>query len=207
VEIAIEGLRSRLVSDIVGDEIALRYPGKEVLRDVKISEQRPGNSIEDYMKNHAQADGKTSDRGLRERPGTDGKQHVYLDRTDVDVMVVEQGPDSKLRIVHREELKSGQNDQATGGKKPGAKEQLATGKQLLSDAAHGKTTIRMEVGGVDITNQFDLTSVDSSTGVARGPAGKTGFDQSLGVTADDLKAMIEVLIEEQLKLRAGAKRG
>jgi hypothetical protein len=99
-------------------------------------------------------------------------------------------------------------DQATGNaKEPGAKEQLAAGKQLLSDAAHGKTTIRMEVGGVDITDRFDLTSVDSSTGATRGPAGKTGFDQSLGVTADDLKAMIEELLKDQLKLRTGGNHG
>jgi hypothetical protein len=88
-------------------------------------------------------------------------------------------------------------------KKPRAREQLAAGQQLLSDAAHGKTTIRIEVDGVDITNQFDLSSVDSSTGATRGPAGKTGFDQSLGVTADDLKAMIQELVRDQWKLRAG----
>jgi hypothetical protein len=208
MDTAIEKLRSQLISAVVGDEIALQYPGKEVLRDVKISEQRPGNSKEDYMRNHAKADGMTRANGLRELPGADGKQHVYLDRTDIDVMVVERGPDGKLRIVHREEVKAGRNDQATGSaKQPGAKEQLSAGKQLLSEAAHGKTTIRMEVGGVDITDQLDLTSVDSSTGATRGPAGKTGFDQSLGATADDLKAMIEELIEDQLRLRARADNG
>lgn len=205
MEVAIRDLRSRLISDIIGDEIALAYPGKEVLRDVKISEQRPGGSIEDYMKHHTQADGKTSARGLREIETAGGKR-VYLDRTDIDVMVVERGPDGRLRIVHREEIKSGHGDQATGSaKRPGAKEQLGTGKQLLSDAAQGKTKIRMELGGVDITDQFDLSSVDSSTGATRGPAGKTGFDQSLGATAADLKAMIEELIQDQLKLRAGGK--
>jgi hypothetical protein len=61
----------------------------------------------------------------------------------------------------------------------------------------------MEVGGVDMTDQFDLTSVDSSTGATRGVAGKAGFDQSLGVTAGDLKALIQELIEGQWKLRAG----
>jgi hypothetical protein len=207
MEIAIEWLRNRLISNVVGDEIAFQYPSKEVLRNVKISEQRPGNSIENYMKNHAKADGMTRTNGLRELPGADGKQRLYLDRTDIDVMVVERGRDGKLRIVHREEIKSGQHDQATGGTKPGAKEQLAAGKQLLSDAAHGKTTIRLELDGVDITDQFDLSSVDSSTGATRGAAGKTGFDQSLGVTAGDLKAMIQELIEEQLKLRAGGNHG
>jgi hypothetical protein len=77
----------------------------------------------------------------------------------------------------------------------------------LSDAAHGKTSIRIEYGGIDITDQFDLTSVDSSTGATRGPAGKTGFDQSLGVAADDLEAMIQELVEDQLKLRGGANGG
>lgn len=204
MDTAIERLRGRLISDVVGDEIALAYLGKEVLRDVKISEQRPGNSIEDYMTNHAKADGKTSAKGLREVETVDGKR-VYLDRTDIHVMVVERGPDGRLRIVHREEIKTGRGDQATGAKKPGAKEQLAAGKQLLFDAAQGKTKIRMTLGGVDMTDQFDLSSVDSSTGATRGPAGKTGFDQSLGVTADDLKAMIKELIEDQLKLRAGAR--
>jgi hypothetical protein len=208
MDTAIEWLRNRLISDVVGDEIALQYPGKEVLREVKISEQRPGNSKEDYMENHATADGKASAKGLRELNGADGKKHVYLDRTDIDVMVVERGPDGRLRIVHREEVKSGRGDQATGSaNKPGAKEQLAAGKQLLSDAARGKTTVRIEVGGVDITDQFDLSSVDSSTGATRGTAGKAGFEQSLGVTAGDLKAMIQELIEAQLKLRAGGNNG
>jgi hypothetical protein len=60
---------------------------------------------------------------------------------------------------------------------------------------------------VDIIDQFDLKSVDSSTGVTRGPAGKTGFDRSLGVTAGDLEAMIHELIEAQLKLRVGGNNG
>jgi hypothetical protein len=205
---AIQWLRNRLISHVVGDEIALQYPGKEVLREVKISEQRPGDGMEDYMKNHAKADGLTKANGVRELPGADDKKHVFLDRTDIDVMVVERGPDGKLRIVHREEFKSGRRDQATGSaKKPRAKEQLAAGKQLLSDAAQGKTTVRIEIDGVDVTDQFDLISVDSSTGATRGPAGKTGFDQSLGVTAGDLEAMIQELIEAQLKLRVGSNNG
>jgi hypothetical protein len=175
---------------------------------VKISELRPGGSIEDYMRNHAKADGTTKANGLREIPGVDGKKRVYLDRADIDVMIVERGSNGKLRVVHREEIKSGRGDHATGSpKEPGAREQLATGKQLLSDAAHGKTTIRMEVGGVDITDQFDLNSVESSTSATRGTAGKTGFDQSLGVTAGDLKVMLQELIEDHLQLRARGNHG
>jgi hypothetical protein len=199
---AIEPIRNRLVSEIVGEEVAATYPGKEVLREVQVSEQTPATSIEDYMTNYARAEGKTSSHGLRELETPDGIR-VLIKRGDIDLLVLERPPDGgKLRIVHREELKSGRHDQAKGNpKKPGALDQLRLIKDLVSKAGSGAKKIRLEVGDRNITNEIDLASVDASPEVARGPAGKEGFKQSLGITADDLKALVEDLTRQAIAAR------
>jgi hypothetical protein len=197
---AVEQIRSRIVGDTVAAETAANYPGKQVLRDVKIREETPATNIDDYMDNYARAEGKTSPSGLTVQDTPSGPR-VFIERTDIDILVLERRPDGgKHRIVHREEVKSGKNDQATG--KDGAQRQLEAGERLISNAAHGKTRIRIEANDVDITDQIDLGSVDSSTGVLRGPAGKTGFKESLGATAEDLRAMVDELVREQVATRA-----
>jgi hypothetical protein len=199
---AIEPIRNKLVGDVVAGEVAAKYPGKDVLRDVLILEETPATSIKDYMDNYAKAEGKTTSGGLREIDTPNGRR-VYINRTDIDILVLERPPEGgKLRIVHREEVKSGRRDQATGNKKrPGAREQLDAARTLLADAAKGAKKIRIESGGRDIADDLDLASVHESTEVARGPAGKTGFKESLGISADDLAALVEDLTRQAVAAR------
>jgi hypothetical protein len=200
--VAIERIRTRLVGDVVAEELGAAYPGKEVLRDVVVMEQTPAISRDDYMANYAAADGKTSPDGLFVHDTADGPR-VFLTRTDIDMLVIERVPGGKAKVVHREEVKTGKYDRAKGNtRESGAEDQLRAGRNLLSDAAKGTKRLRLELDGKDITDQIDLTSVDASTEATRGPAGKQGYNESLGVTADDLAGMIEDLILHELAARA-----
>jgi hypothetical protein len=89
------------------------------------------------------------------------------------------------------------------GRAPGAESQLRAGRDLLSKAGQGKTRIRLEANGKNITEDIDLASVDTSTESATGPAGKKDFTRSLGITADDLAALIEDLTRQAVAARTG----
>lgn len=52
----------------------------------------------------------------------------------------------------------------------------------------------MEIDGqVDITDQFDLGSIERAEKITVGPAGK-GFDESLDISAPDLERLIRELL-------------
>ena len=127
-------------------------------------------------------------RGLRgSLSGSDG---LYLQRGELDMMVVERDPaGGKGKIVLREEIKTGIGD--TDAK---AKSQLRAQSDLFKDAASGTRTLRLEIAGRDITGELDLASDATATKSTRGPSGK-GFDKSLGLTATDLEALCKDLLK------------
>ena len=125
---------------------------------------------------------------------TDGFTHrpdgLYVQRGEIDMMVVEPQPTGKAKVIVREEIKTGSRDTNSD-----AQAQLSDQTTLLSDGAAGKKAVRLEAGGRDITDMIDLGSDVSARRSTRGPAGK-GFDETLGVSATDLEKMCKQLLAE-----------
>ncbi|MEO8841912.1 MAG: hypothetical protein ABI704_10105 [Kofleriaceae bacterium] len=126
---------------------------------------------------------------LRER---DGAMRVYLDKTDVDLMVVEPGPAGK-RIRRLAQEKAGAKDTPAA-----AKSQNEQALHAIEGARSGGKHVRLEAGGVDITKTLDLSTAATADKVSVGPAGK-GFDESLEVTASDLERLMKDLVTESKK--------
>jgi hypothetical protein len=120
-----------------------------------------------------------------------------MQRGEIDIMVVERLPNGKAKVIAREEIKTGVGDTHAR-----ARTQLDDQTGLLRDGAAGRKAIRFEVGRRDITGEIDLGSDVSASKSTRGPAGKN-FDESLGVSANDLEA----LCNELLANRTAAAKG
>jgi hypothetical protein len=121
-----------------------------------------------------------------------------MQRGEFDVMVIERQASGKAKVIAREEVKTGIRDTNAD-----ARGQLEDQTGILRDAAAGKKTIRLEVGGNDITAEIDLASDAGANKSTRGPAGK-GFDKSLGVSASDLEALCKDLLDNGLTAGKGA---
>ena len=188
---AMQELRSALVGDLLAEENAARYPGARVLRDVQVLEEQPNISVEQFR--GRQGDQK---QGLTLRSGADGNQHVYRGVTDIDALVVAERADGKLEILRVEQQKTG------GGDTPAdAKSQNKSALDVVDKAVAGNGTVRLELNGVDITDNLDLATASGADQVTVGPAGK-GFDESLQITASDLERLMKDLVME-----AKASRG
>jgi hypothetical protein len=156
---------------------------------VKVYEKLPEASIDEWK---AKNPNKPTS-GLTERD--DG---LYIQRGEIDMMVVEPQPSGKARITAREEVKTGTRDTNAD-----ARGQLDDQSGLLREAATGNKTIRLEVGGRDITAHVDLASDAGAAKSTRGPAGK-GFDKSLGASASDLEALCKELLAAEQATARGA---
>jgi hypothetical protein len=190
-------IRNEIVSEVAAVDIGRAYPGKQVLRDVQVWEETGASSIAEYK----QSVGKERNVQAREIDTADGIR-VYARRGDIDILVLE-APQSggKLRIVHREELKTGRLDKAAT-----ADQQLAKVREVVSRAAAGDTKVRLEVEGRNITADVDLASIDSATQATRGPEGKTGFTQSHGITAKHLEQLFRELTVDALNARGSTTK-
>ncbi len=174
-------LRDKLMAKILKVEVQAANPNTVVFDGVKLYEKLPEASIADWKTKHP---GQKTD-GLIER-----EQGLYMQRGELDIMVVERDPGgARGKIRSREEIKTGVVD--TDAK---AKSQLTAQSDLFKDAASGAKNIRLEVGGRDIADEIDLASDAFASKSSRGPAGK-GFDNSLGVTASDLEALCKDLLK------------
>ncbi len=173
-------LRDKLVAKIFRTEAEHAHPGAEVLDGVKIYEKLPEANLDEWG---AKNPGKKRD-GLTER--ADG---LYMQRGEIDMMVVDRHVSGKAKVIAREEIKTGGRDTNAD-----ARGQIDDQTALLGDAAAGKKTIRLEIGDRDITAEIDLTSDAAASKSTRGPAGK-GFDKSLGVSASDLEALCQDLLD------------
>ncbi|HEX3475671.1 MAG TPA: hypothetical protein VHT91_11645, partial [Kofleriaceae bacterium] len=173
-------LRDKLVAKILRAEAEHAHPGTEVLDGVKIYEKLPEANSEEW---EAKNPGKKKD-GLTRRD--DG---LYMQRGEIDMMVVERQSSGKANVIAREEIKTGARDTNAD-----ARAQLDNQTDLLRDAAAGRKIIRLEVGDRDITAEIDLASDTAASKSTRGPAGK-GFDKSLGVSASDLEALCKDVLD------------
>jgi hypothetical protein len=174
-------LRDKLVAKILRAEAEHTHVGAKAIESVKVYEKLPEATIEEWKANNPTK----QPNGLIRR----GDQ-VYVQRGEIDMMLVERQPNGKAKIVAREEIKTGVHDANAD-----ARSQLDAQTSLLGDAAAGKKTIRLEVGDRDITSELDLTSDAAASKSTRGPAGK-GFDKSLGVSASDLEALCKFLLSK-----------
>lgn len=114
------------------------------------------------------------------------------------MMVVERQASGKAKVIAREEIKTGVRDTNAD-----ARGQLDDQAGLLREAAANTKLVRLEVGDRDITAEIDLASDAAASKSTRGPAGK-GFDKSLGVTASDLEALCEDLLDKSVATGNGA---
>jgi len=182
-------LRDKLIAKILRAEAEHAHPGAHVIDGVKIYEKLPETNVDEWQ---AKNPGKKRD-GLTDR--ADG---LYLQRGEIDVMMVVRQPSGKAKVIAREEVKTGGRDTNAD-----ARGQLDAQTSLLRDAAAGKKAIRLEVGGRDITGEIDLESDAAANKSTRGPAGK-GFDTSLGVSASDLEAMCKDLLAKEVAAGKGS---
>lgn len=182
-------LRDNLVAKILRAEAEHTHPGGEVIDGIKVYEKLPEANVDEWK---AKNPGKPTD-GLTDR--ADG---LYIQRGEIDMMVVERQTSGKAKVIAREEIKTGVRDTNAS-----ARAQLHNQTGLLRDGAAGKKAIRLEVGGRDITSEIDLGSDAAATKSTRGPAGK-GFDKSLGVSASDLEALCKDLLTKEVVAGGGA---
>jgi hypothetical protein len=166
------------------------HPGADVIDEVKIYEKLPEANVDEWK---AKNPGKPID-GLTDR--TDG---LYLQRGEIDMMVVERQASGKAKMIAREEIKTGAHDTNAD-----ARGQLDDQTSLFRNGAAGKNAIRLEVDGRDITGEIDLASDAIASKSTRGPAGK-GFDKSLGASAADLEALCKDLLAEGAAAGNGAR--
>jgi hypothetical protein len=172
-------LRDKLVAKILRTEAEHAHPGTDVIDGVKIYEKLPEANTDEWI---AKNPGKNPG-GLTQR--ADG---LYIQRGEIDMMVVDRQSSGQAKVIAREEIKTGGRDTDAD-----ARRQLHDQTSLLRDAVAGKKVIRLEVGDRDITAEIDLASDATASKSTRGPAGK-GFDKSLGVTAGDLEALCKDLL-------------
>jgi hypothetical protein len=181
-------LRDRLVAKLLRVEAEHAHPGAEVLDGVKIYKKLPETSLDEWKANNS---GKPTS-GLTRREGD-----LYMQRGEIDVMIVERQPSGKAKVIAREEVRTGVHD--TNAR---ARAQLDDQTSLLRDGASGKRPIRLEAGDRNITGEIDLGSDAAASKSTRGPTGK-GFDKSLGISAGDLEAMCKDLLAKEAAVEEG----
>jgi hypothetical protein len=173
-------LRDKLMMKILQTEAEHAHPGADVIAGVKVYEKLPEANLDEWG---------TKNPGKKRDGLTDRADGLYMQRGEIDMMVVERQPNGKAKVIAREEIKTGARDTNAD-----ARGQIDDQTELLKDAAAGKKTIRLEAGEGDITGEIDLASDATASKSTRGPAGK-GFDKSLGVSATDLEAMCKDLLD------------
>lgn len=195
----VEKVRDKVMAKIVAQEVLAKakadHPKAEERSGIKIYEKQPETTVKEWLDNHPVKPGDDPHKagaGLAPRP--DG---LYMQRGEIDLMIIVPKPGAKAEIIYREEIKTGTRD--TGAD---AQDQLDNATRLLAAGGSGK--IRLEMDGKDITGEIDLASDAGATKATRGPAGKPGFDESLGATAGDLERLVKDLLKaETVKPPAG----
>ena len=182
-------LRDKLIARIVRSELEHAHPGADVFDNVKLLEKVREANLQEWKAGHPGEDA----RGLTER--NDG---LYIERGEIDIMVIERPVSGKGRVIAREEVKTGFRDSNAD-----ARAQLDDQTNLLRDGAASRRSIRLEVRERDITSEIDLASDAAAKKTTRGPAGKV-FDNSLGVTATDLEKLCSDLLATGTPVNGGS---
>ena len=182
-------LRSHVMTSYMQAQLAKDFPRSRVRKDVQVWQEQPGDYVsrEDYKAKHPKKFAK-SQSGVKLESTPDGKR-IYLEITDIDLMVTMDQPDGKAKILHNEEIKTGHGDSPDK-----ARDQLNDGYKAINEAAAGGRKVMLLEGGKDITGEIDLTSMGGATSHTRGPANK-GFETSLEVNTTDLDTLIRRLME------------
>jgi hypothetical protein len=195
-----EPLRTRAAGDLLAAEALAGHPERVVMRDVLVMLDSGAETISDAMK----VFGKSTPNGMRRRM-INGKWRVFMDVSDIDLLVLEPWTTGKLKIVAREEIKAGTRDSPKD-----AATQLRAQENAINAHAAGGARIRLEHNGVDVTDKIELSS--SGPGVTRGLAekasgpkqpGQDQFDASLGVRGDDLATQLRSMLEVELARKDG----
>lgn len=186
---AVAALRSHIVSEYMQAQLASRFPGSRVRKDVQVwQEQDAKYKTSEEFKAANKAMFATSAPGVKRFETSDGPR-VYLEITDIDLMVTLDQSGGKAKILHTEEIKTGHGDSPQK-----ARAQLDKSAKTIGEAVAGGARVKLLHGGDDITGQIDLASMSRATAVTRGPANKP-FQESLGITAKDLDMITNKLLD------------
>lgn len=169
-------------------------PGQEVVTSLELARRVPGfRTVAEWAAAERAAGRDPHARLGRMRQGPDG---VYESVGQVDNAVAERLPDGRLRILSLEETKTGSETAAS------ALEQVEGVRNAMAEIEAGTTDVRIferpnsTTVGADITADFDLSRGAAIEARTRGPEGRTGFDESLGATREDLAAVAGQIIAE-----------
>jgi hypothetical protein len=123
----------------------------------------------------------------------DGK--VWRRMGDIDVLVLQQDSSGKSRIARMEEVKA--TPSATG---KAAREQIGGLVKILEKIAGGDTTYQVHLNRKqNITGEIDFSSATPEKAKVRGLEGKKGFALSIGLTDQELNAVVTNLISPASK--------
>jgi hypothetical protein len=175
-------------------QMRAKYPasqGYSVLSNVEIVQEVPGfDSIAKWSAAEKAAGREGNPRGLYEQGNK-----LWKSVGNADSLVAKSGPGNKLQPVEIEEVKTGGQDSPTQAERQVAK--VTTG---LGQIAAGQKGVRIfdRIGknqlGSDLTDQFDLSQINTVKTSTRGPEGK-GYAQSLGFDTSTLSAVAESLVK------------
>jgi outer membrane biosynthesis protein TonB len=185
-------LRGEMAVEVAAREAAAKHPntpGLRVYKGVKVYRKQPYATIDEFREAFRKANGGKEYEGVVTRRG-DG---VYTLSTDIDVLVVQERGGQPAKILRGEEVKSGKGDLPSE-----AAEQIGKAKKRLSEA--GDQPIRLELNdGTEVTSRIDASSAPDAKWETRGPVGGKEFDNSLGMTPEDLLKAAKEMIDEQAK--------
>jgi len=183
-------LRDKVMTKVLKAEAQAAHPNADVLDGVKIYEKQAEATAEEWRANHPNPDGsRPTNAGLREFG--DG---LYLERGEMDILIIERPVTGKARILEREEIKTGIRDTHAR-----ADAQLKTQSELLHAAASGKAKIRLLRGSDEnLADTIDLATDATAKKMTRGPSNRV-FNRSLGVSASDLEALFYELVNASIR--------
>lgn len=196
---AVAALRSLVISDYMHAQVASKYPRSRVRKDVQVwkEQDRRYSSIEEF-KAANKAMFQDSQKGVQLLDTPDGPR-VYVEVTDIDLMVTMDQTNGKAKILHTEELKTGYGDSPKA-----ARAQLDASAKAIASAAADDARVRLLEGGKDITDQIDLASMRTATSATRGPSNKS-FQESLGLTSKSLDSLVNRMIDDSMNSTTSSK--
>lgn len=182
----LKAVQSEVGVELAKQQLLKQFPpekGYEVLSGVKVFEDTGFSTKADWL---AANPGKTLE-GYQLK-----NNRVMREVTDIDLLIVRKSADgAAAEIVRLEQIKAGEND--TGAK---AGKQMLSSVNAVRGADAGGEKIMLEINGADVTSRINLKTVDTAEQVTRGPEGKTGFDESVGVSAAIMKDIAQKIIDK-----------